>query len=66
MLGRCSYQLSYILAQIVYLGLRWQGMVSSMCSRKELMGWRDGSALTALLEALSSNPSYHMVAHNHP
>ena len=33
-------------------------------------GWRDGlavkSTLTALLKALSSNPSKHVVAHNHP
>jgi hypothetical protein len=29
-------------------------------------GWGDGSALTALPKVLSSNPSNHMVAHNHP
>jgi hypothetical protein len=32
-------------------------------------GWWDssaGKALTALLKVLSSNPSNHMVAHNHP
>jgi hypothetical protein len=29
------------------------------------MGWIDGSALTALSRVLSSNPSNHMVAHNH-
>jgi hypothetical protein len=32
-----------------------------------LRGWRDDSVVkTALPEVLSSNPSNHMVAHNHP
>jgi hypothetical protein len=30
------------------------------------LGWKDGSAVkTALLKVLSSNPSNHMVVHNH-
>ena len=37
--------------------------------KSQKKGWRDGSvvrALTALPKVLSSNPSNHMVAHNHP
>jgi hypothetical protein len=38
-------------------------------NKKNLWGWGDDSAvksMAALLKGLSSNPSNHMVAHNHP
>jgi hypothetical protein len=38
-------------------------------NKKPQRGWRDGlwlRALTALSKVLSSNPSNHMVTHNHP
>jgi hypothetical protein len=41
------------------------GLMSKWVQERVIWGWRDGSALIALPEVLSSNPSNHMVAHNH-